>query len=99
MADELKPKTKFTPVGELAVDVVARGDAEIAIAQPMEVLPQPGVGLVGLLPEELQDPPNFLFSAAVTTAAKDPVGGRGFIQFLSGAEAAPLFKANGINPG
>jgi len=99
MADELKPKTKFTPVGELAVDVVARGDAEIAIAQPMEVLPQPGVELVGLLPEELQDPPNFLFSAAVTTAAKDPVGGRGFIQCLSGAEAAALFKANGINPG
>jgi molybdate transport system substrate-binding protein len=99
MTEQVKPKTKFPPVGQLAVDVVARGEAEIAIAQPMEVLQQPGVEFVGLLPEQLQDPPNFVFSAAVMSAAKDPDAAKTFIQFLSGAEAAAVFKAKGMNPG
>ena len=41
MTEEMKPKTKFPPGDQFAVDVVARGEAEIAIAQPMEVLAQP----------------------------------------------------------
>jgi molybdate transport system substrate-binding protein len=54
----MKPKTNFPPPGQFGAEVVARGDAELAISQPMEVLTQPGSELVGLLPAELQDPPN-----------------------------------------
>jgi molybdate transport system substrate-binding protein len=76
-----------------------RGEAEIAIAQPMEVLAQPGVELVGLLPPELQDPPNFTFSAGVLAAAKESQTAQALIQFLTSPAAASVLKAKGMAPG
>jgi molybdate transport system substrate-binding protein len=99
MTDELKSKTKFPPVGQFAVDVVARGDAEIAIAQPMEVLNQPGVRLVGLLPPQLQDTPNFTFCAGILALAKETEAAKALIQFLTGPAAASVLKAKGMSPG
>jgi molybdate transport system substrate-binding protein len=99
MTEEMKPKTKYPPVGQFAVEVVARGEAEIAISQPMEVLAQPGVELVGLLPPELQDLPNFVFSASVLAAAMEPQAAKALIRFLSGPAAAPVLKAKGMDPG
>ena len=99
MSADLKAKTKFPPPGHFAVEVVANGEAEMAIAQPMEVLAQPGVELVGLLPKELQDPPNFTFSASILVAAKQPQSAQALIQFLSGPAAAAVLKAKGMEPG
>lgn len=99
MADEMKSKTRFPPAGQFAVDVVTRGGAEIAISQPMEILGQPGVELVGLLPSELQDPPNFIFSAGLLVVAKEPQPAQALIQFLSGPAAASVLKAKGMSPG
>jgi ABC-type molybdate transport system substrate-binding protein len=65
----------------------------------MEVLAQPGVELVGLLPPDLQDRPNFVFSASVLAAAKEPQVAQALIQFLSGPVAAPVLKAKGMEPG
>jgi molybdate transport system substrate-binding protein len=95
----MKAKTRFPPVGHFAVEVVAKGEAEIAISQPMEVLGQPGVELVGLLPAQLQDPPNFTFSAAVLTTAKETAAAKALIQFLSGPASASVLKAKGMIPG
>ena len=99
MTEDVKVKTKFPPPGQFASEVVARGQAEIAISQPMEVLAQPGIELVGLLPPELQDPPNFTFSMSITTAAKEPGAARALIQFLSAPAAAAVLKAKGMEPG
>jgi molybdate transport system substrate-binding protein len=99
MTEAMKPKTKFPPVGKLAVDVVAGGEAEMAISQPMEVLAQPGVELVGLLPPELQDLANFVFSASVLAAAKEPQAAKALIQFLSGPVAASVLRTRGMDPG
>jgi len=98
MTDEMKSKTRIPPVGQFAVDVVARGEAEIAISQPMEVLGQPGVELVGLLPSQLQDPPNFIFSAGLLVVAKEPQPAKALIQFLSGPAAASVLRAKGMSP-
>jgi molybdate transport system substrate-binding protein len=46
IAEEMKPKTKFPPPGGFAVEVVAKGAAALALAQPMEVLSLGGVDLV-----------------------------------------------------
>ena len=96
LADEIKPKTKFPPAGQFAVDVVARGEAQIAISQPMEVFGKAGVELVGLLPPELQDPANFVFSASVLVGAKEPEPARALIRFLLGPTAASAFRARGM---
>ena len=70
----------------------------MAISQPMEILAQPGVELVGLLPPELQDLPNFLFSAGVLASAKQPLAARALVEFLSGPTAASVLKEKGMEP-
>jgi molybdate transport system substrate-binding protein len=99
ITEDVKPKTKFPPPGHFAAEIVANGEAEIAISQPMEVLAQPGVELVGLLPPELQDLPNFIFSASILAATKEPQAAQALIQFLSQPAAAAILKAKGMEPG
>jgi molybdate transport system substrate-binding protein len=96
---DMKPKTKFPPPGQFGAEVVARGDAELAISQPMEVLTQPGTELAGLLPAELQDPPNFTFSMSLMSAARERQAGQALIQFLLGPDVASVLKAKGMEPG
>lgn len=99
LTEVMKARTRFPPGDQFAVELVVRGEAEIAIAQPMAVLAQPGVGLVGLLPPELQDPPNFTFSAGVLAAAKESQTAQALIQFLTSPAAASVLKAKGMEPG
>jgi molybdate transport system substrate-binding protein len=98
IAEQMKPKTTLTPAGEYA-DVLARGDAEIAIVQPMVVLGVPGVELVGPLPDELQNKTDFVFMAGVGARAEQPEAARAFITYLLAPDAARVIKAKGMEPG
>ncbi len=93
--DEMKPKSRMIPADPVA-GVVARGDAELGFQQISELLPVPGVDLVGPLPPEVQK--ITIFSAGVVTGAKEPDAGRALIKFLASAEAAPVIKQTGLDP-
>lgn len=99
LAAEVKPKTMFPPQGHFAVELVAKGDVEVAISQPMEALRQPGVKIVGLLPPELQDPPNFTFVVGQMATAKEPQAAHSLIQYLVGPAVQSVLKTNGMEPG
>lgn len=99
LTESMKSKTKLPPPGHFAVELVAKGEAEIALAQPMEVLGETDLALVGLLPAELQDSPNFVFSLGLLTDAKEAQAARDLIKFLSGPAAAAVLKAKGMEPG
>lgn len=98
IAEQMKPKTTLTPAGEYA-DVLARGDAEIAIVQPIVVLGVPGVEVVGPLPDELQNKTDFVFMAGVGTSARNAEAAQAFIKHLLTPEAARVIKAKGMEPG
>jgi molybdate transport system substrate-binding protein len=98
LAAEAKPKTKFPPPGHFAVELVAKGEAEVAIAQPMEALLQSGVEVVGPLPSELQDPPNFTFTVGKMTATKEPDAARALIAYLVGPVVQSALKSKGMEP-
>src|SRR5262249_53739836 len=51
IADQMKDKTILVP-GPQAAEVVAKGDAELGIAQASEIVPVAGAQLVGPLPGE-----------------------------------------------
>ena len=53
IADQLKPKLKQV-LGEPAGAPVARGEAEIGFQQVSELLPVPGIDMVGPLPADIQ---------------------------------------------
>ena len=95
IADQMTSKIVIpdpgTPVGE----VVAKGDAEIGIQQISELLPVPGIDIVGPLPEPLQK--ITIFSGGVLTAAKEPDGAAALLKFVA-AESPRLLEQKGLEP-
>jgi molybdate transport system substrate-binding protein len=98
MAAEITGKAIYPPPGGFAVDLVAHGDAEVAIAQPMEALLQPDVEIAGLLPSALQDPPSFTFSIGQMAIAKEPDAARAIIQYMVGSTVRSALKSKGMEP-
>jgi molybdate transport system substrate-binding protein len=96
IADAMKGKTILVP-GAQAADIVAKGEAELGVGQASEIVPVAGVQLVGPLPGELAS--TTLFAAAVGAQSKAPAAAKAFIEFLTGPQAAPRFKAKGFEPG
>jgi molybdate transport system substrate-binding protein len=96
LAEQLKSKTILVP-GAQAGDVVARGEAELGVAQASEIVPVAGAQLVGPLPGEFASMTAFV--AGVGAGTKTPEAAKSFIQFLTGPVAAPVFKSKGFQPG
>jgi molybdate transport system substrate-binding protein len=96
IAEQMKPKTILVP-GAQSADLVAKGEAELGVGQASEIVPVTGAQLVGPLPGELAS--MTLFTAAVGQESKVPNAARAFIDFLTGAQAAPRFKAMGFQQG
>ncbi len=95
IAKEVNAKAVLVQGGEVASHI-ADGEAELGIHQISEILPVPGVTLVGPLPADIQ---NFtVYAAGVATAAKDGAAARGLVQFLAGPHALPIIKAKGMEP-
>jgi molybdate transport system substrate-binding protein len=98
LAEEIKSKTVFAKPGHLAVARVANGEAELAIAQPMEALLQPGVEIVGPLPPELQSPTSFTFSAGELANTKDRPTAQSLIEYLRGKSVQSDLGSKGMKP-
>lgn len=94
---EMKPKTVLHPNARAAGTLVANGEAEIGINLIQELMPFPGIDLVGPLPGDLQN--TLVFAAVVMTGAKDTVAAKALIDFLRTPEAAEIIKAKGMEPG
>ena len=95
IAGQLKDKTILVP-GAQAADVVAKGDAELGVAQASEIVPVTGVQLVGPLPGELAS--TTVFAAGIGTESKSPEAAKALVKFLTGSEAASHLKSKGFEP-
>jgi molybdate transport system substrate-binding protein len=96
LVDTLKPKTVIVqgrPVGA----AVAAGEAEIGVQQVAELLPVPGIDLVGPLPPELQK--IIVYAAGVPTKAKEAEAAKALLKFLTSETAVPVLKQKGMDPG
>jgi molybdate transport system substrate-binding protein len=93
IADEIRRKAIISDayMGE----IVARGEAELAVQQISELMPVAGIDIVGPLPGDLQK--ISLFAAAIFTAAKNPAGGAKLVSFLAQPELAPILARKGLN--
>ena len=96
LADQLKPKTILVP-GAQAAEVVAKGEAEIGVAQTSEIVPVAGAQVLGPLPGEFAS--TTLFTAGIGATTKVPEAAKSVIQFLTGPVARPVFSAKGFQPG
>jgi len=80
----------------LIAELVARGEAEMAVQQIPELLPVSGADFVGPLPNELQL--YTTFSAGVGVATKDRTSAESFISCLTAPASCALFAAKGLEP-
>jgi molybdate transport system substrate-binding protein len=95
IAEQLKSKTILVP-GAQAAEVVAKGIAEIGVAQGSEILPVSGAQLVGPLPGEFAS--TTVFTAGIGASTKVPEAAKSLILFLKGPTAASVFKSKGFEP-
>jgi molybdate transport system substrate-binding protein len=77
--------------------LVANGDVEIGVQQLTELVANPGIDIIGLLPDRLQEATEI--TASVTTTSKQTDAGRALIQNLTSPEAKAVFKARGLAMG
>lgn len=92
---QVKPKSKRI-VSERVGAVVARGDAALGLQQVSELLPIKGADYVGVLPPALQKAT--VFSAGVTTHARNQQGANDLIKFLTSPAAVQTIRQNGLEP-
>jgi molybdate transport system substrate-binding protein len=96
IADQLQPKTVLVP-GAQGPDMVAKGEAEIGVAQTSEIVPVAGAQVLGPLPGAFAS--TTVFTAGVGASSKNPDAAKSLIQFLAGPVAKPILSANGFRPG
>jgi molybdate transport system substrate-binding protein len=95
IADAMAAKIVFGGSGRIA-ELVARGEAEMAVQQIPELLPVKGVDFAGPLPDELQL--YTIFSAGIGVGCRARDVAQGFIDALTAPAASALFKAKGLEP-
>jgi molybdate transport system substrate-binding protein len=93
IADAVRAKTRLIP-GGLVAEHIAKGEAELGIAQISEITPVKGVTLVGPLPAGIQN--YTTYAAGVGAAAKQADAARALVKILTGPDAAAVIAAKGM---
>ncbi len=93
--DQVKSKSRMIPAEPVA-KVVARGEAEIGFQQISELQPVSGITILGPIPADVQK--ITIFSAGISTGAREPAAAKELIAFLSSSKAAPVITSTGLVP-
>lgn len=92
---ELSGKTVFAPGGQTGA-VIAKGDAELGIAQASEIVPVAGTQVIGPLPGDLAS--STILAGGVSATTTSAASAKSLIGFLTGPDAVSVLKANGFDP-
>lgn len=95
IAEQVKAKARTQP-GGLVGELVARGEAEVAVQQIPELMAVPGIEIVGPLPAQLQL--TTVVAAGVFVDAKEAQAAHALLEVLTSPSAARVFKAKGFEP-
>ncbi len=96
IANEVAAKTKLAaggPSGRVSV-LVSSGEAELGLQLVSELMSNPDVEVVGLLPAELQL--IAIISTGITAGAKQPEAAKALIGHLAAPAALPVYKSKGL---
>ena len=94
--EQVSPRLKFAkggPNGRVSV-LVASGEAEIGLQQVSELMSNPDVEVIGMLPDKLQQ--ITINAAGITANAKEPDAARALIKHLTTPAALAIYKASGL---
>jgi len=93
IAGDVRPKARLKAGGHVA-ELVASGEADLAVHQISEIVPVKGVTFVGPLPQEVQN--YTTYTAGLGAAALDATAARALIETLASPSALPVLKSRGM---
>jgi len=93
IGSDVRAKARLKAGGYVA-DLVASGEAELAVHQISEILPVKGVRLVGPLPAPVQN--STIYAAGLGAAAKDPAAAKALLDHLAGPSTTAVLHAKGM---
>ena len=96
IAAEVTPKVKLAaggPNGRVSV-LVSSGEAEIGLQQVSELMSNPQVEVIGMLPGQLQQMTTY--SAGTTMNARQVEAAQAFIRHLAAPAAMTIYKTKGL---
>jgi molybdate transport system substrate-binding protein len=95
IADAIKSKVRI-PDTDIVSELVAKGEIELGVVVTTQIITTPGVELAGQLPEDIQI--YIMFAGGVSSASKSLDATRALMDFIKGPVAAPIVKAQGMEP-
>src|ERR1700684_2087137 len=95
ITDQMKSKTVLVPGAE-AGEMVAKGEAEMGVAQASELASVPGTQVVGPLPGDLNS--EIVFAVGIGSTSTDPAAAKSLIELLTGPVGAAILKSKGMDP-
>lgn len=96
IAEQMEPKIKRAQGGAGAMQLVAKGEVEIGLTF-MSEMDVPGIDVVGPLPPEISTPTTLV--GFVSSHARDPAAAQALLNYLTSAQAGPVYKEHGMQPG
>ena len=97
ITEQIKAKATYGaggPTGLIGL-MLLRNEVEIGIQQLPELIMVPGIDVIGPLPPDIQS--MTVFSAGLSTAAKNPDGAKALIKFLTTPTAKAAYKSKGLD--
>ena len=96
IADVVAAKLVKPRPGEMVGPVLVRGEADLGVQQPAELLPVPGVEIIGPLPPELRQ--TIVYGATVFTGSTQREGNQAFVDFMRSQAAREVLTHTGLDP-
>ncbi len=96
IADVVAAKLVKPRPGEMVGPVLVRGEADIGVQQPAELLPVPGVEIIGPLPPELRQ--TIVYGTTEFTGSTQREGNQAFVDFMRSHAAREVLRETGLDP-
>lgn len=96
ISDQVKPKLKWVPTGNIVMDMVAKGEIEIALGPYLSDMNNPGIDVVGPLPPGASTPVDI--TGFLSNSLKDTKAAKALLAYFRSSEAAPTWKEAKIFP-
>ena len=96
IADVVAAKLVKPRPGEMVGPVLVRGEADIGVQQPAELLPVAGIDILGPLPAELRQ--TIVYGATAFTGSTNPKGNQAFVEFMRSHAAREVLHETGLEP-
>ncbi len=97
ITDQMQSKIKLAQGGAGAMKMLADGEVDIGLTFISEIITEKGVEVVGPLPESISTPTRL--SGFIGAKAKDPAAAKELLTYLSGPDAAKVYKERGMVAG